>query len=103
MGIERTLDELLATLHETYEHTLREIKQTNRNIGGWLLQCVSLASRLLQVEELAEILAFDFDAVTDSEPSRGGPPEKSCNPLALPRIPLSTSEVLNSYNLRTVR
>jgi len=51
---------LPATLDETYERTLREIKETNRESAQQLLICVAVASRPLRVEELAEILAIDF-------------------------------------------
>ena len=59
--IQRALDELPATLDETYERTLREIKDTNSEYAQRLLLCVAVASRPLRVEELAEILAFDFE------------------------------------------
>ena len=49
-----------ATLDETYERTLREIKETKWESARRLLVCVTVASRPLRVEELAEILAFDF-------------------------------------------
>jgi len=59
--IQRALDELPATLDETYERTLREIKDTNSEYARRLLLCVAVASRPLRVEELAEILAFEFE------------------------------------------
>ena len=49
-----------ATLDETYERTLQEIKETKWESAQQLLVCVTVASRPLRVEELAEILAFDF-------------------------------------------
>ena len=61
MGIQRALKELPATLDATYERTLREIKVTNSEYARRLLLCVAVASRPLRVEELAEILAFDFE------------------------------------------
>ena len=60
--IQRALDELPATLDETYERTLREIEDTNSEYAPRLLQCVAVAYRPLRVEELAEILAFDFES-----------------------------------------
>jgi hypothetical protein len=57
----RALKELPATLDETYERTLGEIEDVNWEAARRLLQCVSVASRPLRVEELAEILAFDFN------------------------------------------
>jgi len=59
-NIRGILNELPATLEETYERTLREIKETNWESARQLLVCVTVASRPLRVEELAEILAFDF-------------------------------------------
>ena len=48
-------------MDETYERVLREIKKPNRDHARRLLQCLVVAIRPLKVEELAEILAFDFD------------------------------------------
>ncbi|KAI9432174.1 hypothetical protein H4582DRAFT_1120536 [Lactarius indigo] len=60
------LDELPESLDETYERTLREISRANRDHAYRLLQCLTVAVRPLRVEELAEVLAIDFNA-------RGGP------------------------------
>jgi ankyrin repeat protein len=49
------------TLDETYERTLREIKEANWEFAHRLFQCLTVASRPLRVEELAELLAFDFE------------------------------------------
>jgi len=51
---------LPATLDGTYKRTLQEIKETKWESAQRLLVCVTVASRPLRVEELAEILAFDF-------------------------------------------
>ena len=48
------------TLDETYERTLREIQEPKWESTQRLLICVTVASRPLRVEELAEILPFDF-------------------------------------------
>jgi ankyrin repeat protein len=48
-------------LDETYERVLREIKKPNRDHAQRLLQCLVVAIRPLRVEELAEVLAVDFD------------------------------------------
>jgi hypothetical protein len=48
-------------LDETYERVLREIKKPNRDHARRLLQCLIVAIRPLRVEELAEVLAVDFD------------------------------------------
>ena len=61
MDLERALNKLPATLDETYERTLGEIEDANWEAARRLLQCVAVASRPLRVEELAEILAFDFN------------------------------------------
>jgi len=47
------------------KHTNIPCERSNRQTGNLpdgCLQCVTVASRLLQVEELTEVLAFDFDA-----------------------------------------
>ena len=60
--IRHAVNELPKTLDETYERTLREIKDTNWEFAQRLLQCVAVVSRPLRVEELAEFLAIDFKA-----------------------------------------
>jgi hypothetical protein len=60
-SVRRTLNELPESLDETYERILREIKRSNRDHARRLLQCLVVATRPLRVEELAEILAVDFD------------------------------------------
>jgi len=56
------LDELPESLDGTYERILRSINKANRDHALRLLQCVTVAIRPLRVEELAEVLAVDFDA-----------------------------------------
>src|SRR5487761_1737161 len=58
--IRHALDELPATLDETYERVLRDIDKANWALAHRLLQCVAVASRPLRVMELAEFLGFDF-------------------------------------------
>ena len=60
-SIRRSLHELPETLDETYERILRDIHKTNRNNARRLLQCLTVASRPLRLQEVAEILAFNFD------------------------------------------
>ena len=60
--IRHALSELPETLDETYERTLREINKADWELAHRLFQCVAVASRPLRVEELAEFLAFDFNA-----------------------------------------
>ena len=60
-SVRRFLEELPESLDETYERVLREIKKPNRDHALRLLQCIVVAIRPLHVEELAEVLAVDFD------------------------------------------
>ena len=61
-SVRRILAELPETLDATYERILQEIPKTNRVYTRRLLQCLTVAARPLAVEELAEVLAIDFDA-----------------------------------------
>ena len=63
------LEKLPKTLDETYERVLEEVNEDNREHARRLLHCIAVAIRPLRVEELAEILAFDFDN------SQGGIPK----------------------------
>ena len=56
------LDELPESLDDTYERVLRSINKANRDHALRLLQCITAVVRPLRVEELAEVLAVDFDA-----------------------------------------
>ena len=69
-SVARILEELPETLDETYERVFRQINKANREHARRLLQCLTVALRPLRVEELAEILAIDFDA-----PAQGGIPQ----------------------------
>ena len=60
-SVQRFLEELPESLDETYERVLREIKKPNRDYARRLLQCLVAAIRPLRVEELAEVLAIDFN------------------------------------------
>ena len=62
-SVRGVLDKLPETLDETYERVLKEINKTNREHAHRLLHCLTVAMRPLRVEELAEVLAVDFDAV----------------------------------------
>ena len=59
--IQHALRELPETLDGTYERTLREIEGANWEFARRLFLCVAVATRPLLVEELAELLAFDFN------------------------------------------
>jgi len=60
-SVHRILAELPETLDATYERILQEIPKSNQVHAHRLLQCLTVAVRPLRVEELAEILAVDFD------------------------------------------
>ena len=61
-SVRRILEELPDSLDETYERILREIMKPNQGHAHRLLQCLVVAVRPLEVKELAEVLAFDFNA-----------------------------------------
>ena len=67
----RTLAELPESLDETYERIVKDIKKGNRSDAYRMLQCLAVAVRPLSVAELAEVLAFDFDASA----TKGGIPK----------------------------
>ena len=61
-SIRDALDELPDDLDKTYEKTLLGIDKKKRKYAQRLFQCLSVSIRPLRVEELAEILAVQFDA-----------------------------------------
>ncbi|KAF8274642.1 hypothetical protein EI94DRAFT_1712774 [Lactarius quietus] len=61
-NLRQFLDELPETLDETYERMLTSINKAQWGDAHRLLQCLVVAVRPLRVEELAELLAFDFQA-----------------------------------------
>jgi ankyrin repeat protein len=69
-NLRQFLNELPDTLDETYERMLRGINKAQQDNAYRLLQCLAVAVRPLRVEELAELLAFDFQA-----PGSGGIPK----------------------------
>ena len=62
------IEKLPRTLDETYERVLKDISEENREHARRLLHCLAVAIRPLRVEELAEILAFDFDGAVGGIP-----------------------------------
>jgi hypothetical protein len=60
-SVRRILEELPDSLDKTYERILREIRKPNQGHAHRLLQCLVVAVRPLRVEELAEVLTFDFN------------------------------------------
>ena len=61
-SIRQTLDQLPKSLDDTYLRVLSQIPQANQAHAHRMLQCLVVAVRPLLVEELAELLAFEFDA-----------------------------------------
>jgi ankyrin repeat protein len=49
------------TLDETYERILKEVGKADGDLARQILQCLTAAIRPLSVEELAEILALNFE------------------------------------------
>ncbi|KAH9171606.1 hypothetical protein EDB89DRAFT_1817517, partial [Lactarius sanguifluus] len=68
-NVRSVLTELPKSLDETYERMLKEIGKVNPHQAHRLLQCLTVASRPLRVEELAEVLALDFDGAKDGIPA----------------------------------
>ena len=66
-NLHQVLIELPQTLDETYEEILKRIHEAQRDDTHRLLQFLTVAARLLRVEELAALLAFDFQATSDRE------------------------------------
>jgi ankyrin repeat domain-containing protein 50 len=60
-NIRDALNQLPATLDETYARTLQCIPEENWQLAHRLLQCLIAAIRPLRAEELAEVLAIQFD------------------------------------------
>ena len=61
-NLRQYLNELPDTLDETYDRILKGINKSQKDNAHRLLQCLTVAVRPLLVEELAELLAFDFQA-----------------------------------------
>ncbi|KAI9453270.1 hypothetical protein BJY52DRAFT_1083587, partial [Lactarius psammicola] len=72
-SVRNTLEELPESLDETYERIVMDIKKTNSAHAYRMLQCLAVAIRPLSVAELAELLAFEFDA------AKGGIPKLNAN------------------------
>jgi ankyrin repeat protein len=60
-AIRRTLEELPMSLDETYDRILLGIARERQKYAHRLLQCLAVSIRPLHVEELADILAIQFD------------------------------------------
>ena len=68
-NLRQYLDELPETLDETYERILKGISKAQKDDAHRLLQCLTVAVRPLLVEELAELLAFDFTSSSGGLPT----------------------------------
>ena len=68
-NLRQYLDELPETLDETYERILKGINKAQKDNAHRLLQCLTVAVRPLLVEELAELLAFDFTSSSGGLPT----------------------------------
>jgi ankyrin repeat protein len=68
-NVRRILEKLPKTLDETYERVLKNINENNQEHAQRLLHCLAVSVRPLRVEELAEILTFDFDVAEGSIPT----------------------------------
>jgi len=66
-NLRQFLNDLPDTLDETYDRILKNINKAQKDDARHLLQCLAVASRPLEVEELAEILAFDFRVSKEGE------------------------------------
>ena len=60
-AIGRALIGLPESLDETYERTLLGIRKDTREFAHRLFQCLTVAIRPLRVDELAEVLAIQFN------------------------------------------
>ena len=74
-----TLERLPKTLDETYERLLKNINENNRRHARYLLHCLAVSVRPLRVEELAEILTFDFDAAAEGSTPTYRPDRRPSN------------------------
>jgi ankyrin repeat protein len=62
------LEKLPKTLDETYGRVWKTIHDNNRKYARRLLHCLAVSVRPLRVEELAEILTFEFDTAEGGIP-----------------------------------
>ena len=85
-------------LDETYERILQAITEKKRKDAHGIFQWLTVSSRPLRVEELAEVFAINFDEEMSGIPSfdsiqAGGTqmPKLQYSPLVLPWSLLSTA------------
>src|SRR5580658_4606227 len=63
ISIRKVLNDLPKTLDETYDRILLNIDEEKREFAQRLFRCLAVSNRPLRVDELAEILAIQFDEV----------------------------------------
>ena len=74
-SIRKALNELPATLYDTYERALERIPNEKRQHAHRLFLCLIGALRPLRAEELAELFAIDFEQDSMSNFKEGWRPE----------------------------
>ena len=74
-SIRKALNELPATLYDTYERALERIPNEKRQHAHRLFLCLIGALRPLRAEELAELFAIDFEQDSISNFKEGWRPE----------------------------
>ena len=67
-SVRPTLEQLPESLDETYKRIVVDIMKANKGQAYRMLQCLAVAVRPLSVAELAELLAFEFDATKGGVP-----------------------------------
>lgn len=67
-SVRQALRDLPQSLDETYEGVLKKIAEAKRPQAHRLLRCLIATIRPLRVDELAEVLALDFDRAQDGIP-----------------------------------
>ena len=97
------LQELPKSLDETYDCILRIINQATRAYARRLLQCLTVAARPLRLEELAEVLAFDFDDVPGGIPTLNADWRREDQERAVLSTCSSLITVINDGDLRVVQ
>ena len=68
LSIRRTLEKLPKPLNETYDRIPSEIKKPSGDHAHRLLKCLVVAIQPLRVEELMELLAYNFDEAAGGIP-----------------------------------
>ena len=102
-SIRQTLDQLPETLDETYARVLSQIPQVNRTNAHRMLQCLMVAVRPLRVEELAEVLAFEFGTAHGSVPKYRADWRPSDQVQAVLSTCSSLIAIVDDYNSRVVQ